>query len=302
MREEDKTIFEYRMKKEIKYVDLIKKERLEGKSEKISFFTKECGYVDGYIYRPENYDGQEILPIIFNFHGGGMVLGYCEQDGKYCQSIANDVHAAVINVDYPIAPEYKFPLPIYGTYEFAIKVKENSSIYKLCPDKLYVMGHSAGGYLSAGLCVLDSKKRKLEISGLVANYPNLRQLKDPSLRKVNYPNKAISVSRMKQYYNWYFNEDDDPSNILASPINADSSIFPPSLIISAEYDIFKDEDKEFADNLRNAGVEVEYRNFTDCMHGFTHDCFDEYNESSSREAWSLIKEFLKKSIASVRSD
>lgn len=131
MLEEDKTIFDYRLKKEKKYCDMIKQERLKDNIEKISYFSKHCGYIDGYIYRPEGYDYQANLPVVFNFHGGGMVLSYCEQDGIYCQEIANKVGVAVINVDYAVAPEYKFPLPILSAYDFIDQVIENSKRYNL---------------------------------------------------------------------------------------------------------------------------------------------------------------------------
>ena len=91
MRKEDYTIFEYRMSKEIKYADLIYNEKMNGIFEKVCVKTKTAGYVDMSIYRPLSWDGKQILKPVFNFHGGGNVLGYYEQDGKYCRLLA-DLH------------------------------------------------------------------------------------------------------------------------------------------------------------------------------------------------------------------
>lgn len=291
---EDLKIYEYRMKKEKKYASLIKAEKLNGNSQKVSFHSKEAGYIDGYIYRPKEYDGKELLPTIFNFHGGGMVLGYCEQDGKYCQHIADEVHAAVINVDYPVAPEFKFPIAIYASYTFITELIQAESTYKLDTNGVCIMGHSAGGYISAALCVLNAEQKRVNIKGLIADYAVFRQDKNPSMRSIVDPEKAIPVSRMQQYHNWYFNADDDLSQGIASPINANPTLFPTSLIISADFDALKDEEEEFANALKHAGVDVTYHNFKDCMHGFTHDCFDEYNEEEAKKAWSIMIEFLKK--------
>lgn len=294
MTEEDLKIYEYRMEKEKKFASLIKKEKLEGRSEKVSFYSTEAGYIDGYLYRPKTYHGETSLPMIFNFHGGGMVLGYCEQDGPYCQRIADEVYAAVINVDYPIAPEFKFPVPILASYTFMSELVQAASTYHLDATKVFTMGHSAGGYISAALCVLDAQQKRVNLKGLIADYAVLKQDQDPSLRQTIDPNKAIPVSRMQQYYHWYFHEDDDASHVLASPINANPAIFPTSLIISAEFDALKEEELAFANALKNAGVDVTYQDFKNCMHGFTHDCFDEYNEEEAERAWNLMIDFLKK--------
>lgn len=293
MREEDLSIFEYRMTKEIKYTDIIKNEHINGKSEKISYFIENCGYIDGYIYRPKNSDNIN-LPVIFNFHGGGMVLRYCEQDAKYCQMIADELHVAVVNVDYPVAPEYKYPLPIVFSYNFIVKVKENAKQYRLDADNIAVMGHSAGGYISAALCIVDSEKNKIKFKGLIADYAVLRQDKSPELRKAIDSAKAIPVSRMTQYYNWYFNIDDDSSEWLASPCNAPGNIFPPSFILSAEYDSLAEEEFEFYKNLEASGVDVTYKKYLGCRHGFTHDCFDEFNEQQANIAWNDMEKFLSK--------
>ncbi|MEX2804187.1 alpha/beta hydrolase [Streptococcus sp. H31] len=293
MREEDLTIFEYRKDKEIKYADMIKQERLTGKSEKVSYFTKEAGYVDGYIYRPANYNGTDNLPIIFNFHGGGMVLAYCEQDGKYCQYLADEVRAAVINVDYPVAPEYKYPLPIISSFSFLKQMVADSSKYRLNNKSVSVMGHSAGGYMSAALAILASNDESIDFKCMIVDYAVLRQDKNPEFRKAIDPNKAIPVSRMQQYYHWYFDKDADPTEWLASPCNAPGELFPPTFVLIAEYDALAEEEVEFYNNLQKAGVQVQKKVYTGCMHGFTHDCFNEFNQQQSETAWKDMVRFLK---------
>lgn len=292
MLDEDKTIFEYRMEKEKKYCDMIKNETLKAAVEKISYFTKDCGYIDGYVYRPRKYDPKKKLPVVFNFHGGGMVLKYCQQDGKYCQEIAEEIGVAVVNVDYAVAPEFKFPLPVLSSYDFIVQVLKNSETHRFEKDNLVLMGHSAGGYISAALCVLNSQKEKIKIKGLIADYAVLRQDSPPSTRSIKNKDKAIPVSRMEQYSNWYFGCGANTSDPLASPINAPGNSFPDSLIISADYDALKKEEKEFAEKLSKAGVEVIYKNFENTMHGFTHQWFDEFNEEQADKAWKMMQQFI----------
>ena len=74
--------------------------------------SETAGYDDFMICRPENRNRSDILPAVFSFHGGGFVLGCYETDGKYCQKLADLADCAVINIDYPTAPEFKYPKPL----------------------------------------------------------------------------------------------------------------------------------------------------------------------------------------------
>lgn len=293
MKKEDYSIYEYRMQKEIQNYEAVYYERLNGKFEKISVRTSISGYVDGYIYRPENYDGEEILPVMFNLHGGGNVLGYAEVDGIYCQKIANEAHCAVINIDYCLAPEFKFPKPIYSTYEAIVKIKENSELYKIDPNRIVVGGHSAGGYISAALCLLDRDRREIEISGQILDYAPLKQSLSEEDRKALDPSKAMSPSRIAQYINWYFDDLNDLNHPLASPLLADLNNLPRMLILAAEYDSLLKEEKEFAEKAKAQGNNVKFEVFKDCQHGFTHKWLKEYNEKESERAWKMMAEFLK---------
>lgn len=294
MRKEDYTIFEYRMGKEIKYADMIYNEKMNGKFEKICVRTKTAGYVDMSIYRPMNWDKKTTLNTVFNFHGGGNVLGYYEQDGKYCQKLADLTGCAILNVDYVLAPEFKFPKPLYSSYEAIVEVLKKHDEFLISKEHVMVMGHSAGGYISACLSLIDRDKKEIGIQGAILDYPPLRQEISSDLRKVADPSKAISENRMLQYINWYYNSFDELDEDLASPLLADLHDLPKMLVISAEFDSLKNEEKAFADKMKEAGGDVDYVLFNNCRHGFTHDCFDEYMEKESKEAWQLMADFIKR--------
>ncbi|PJI09088.1 MULTISPECIES: alpha/beta hydrolase [Clostridium] len=292
MKKEDYSIYEYRMKKEIQNYEVVYNERLNGKFEKISVRTSISGYVDGYIYRPENYDGIEVLPVMFNFHGGGNVLGYPETDGIYCQRLADIAHCAVINVDYCLAPEFKFPKPILSTYEAIVKIKQNSKLYKIDANKIVVGGHSAGGYMAVVLCLLDRKEKKIGISGQIIDYAPLKQSLNEEDRKALDPKKAMSSKRILQYINWYFDDLNDLNDPLASPILADLHDLPKMLVLAAEYDVLSKDEQDFAKKAKAAGVDVTFEIFKNCQHGFTHKCLKEYNEKEADRAWRMMGQFL----------
>lgn len=292
MKKEDYSIYEYRMEKEIQNYEAVYNEKLNGKFEKISVRTSISGYVDGYVYRPENYDYKENLPVMFNFHGGGNVLGYAELDGVYCQTLANIAHCTVINVDYCLAPEFKFPKPILSTYEAIIKIKKNSDLYKINANKIVVGGHSAGGYIAAALCLLDREKKEIGICGQILDYAPLKQSLSEEDRQALDPSKAMSPSRMLQYINWYFDNLEDLSDPLASPLLADLHNLPRMLILAAEYDSLLKEEEDFAKKAKEAGIDVKFEIFKECQHGFTHKWLKEFNEKEADRAWTMMGKFL----------
>lgn len=292
MKKEDYSIFEYRLKKEILFADIVYHERVYGNFEKISIKTENEGYIDMSIYHPHDRK-DDLLKVVFNFHGGGNVLAFYEQDGKYCQRLADLANCAIINVDYVVAPEFKFPRPIYSSYEAITNVLEKSKELHLDRSHVMVMGHSAGGNISASLLLLDKQKHNINFKGAILDYPPLRQSIQLGDRQVLDPQKAISRDRMMQYIEWYYNDLTELDDPLASPLLGDLIALPPLLIITAEYDSLKQEAYEFSCKAKASGVKVNYKEFLNCQHGFTHDCFKEYRDEESQQAWQLMAEFIK---------
>lgn len=299
MRKEDTTIFEYRKEKDLLNVDAVIDERLHGKFTKGTVRTPSAGYVDFAIYRPEGADEEDVLPAAFSFHGGGFVLGYYETDGKYCQKLADLTGCAIINVDYVLAPEFKFPIPILSSYEAIREIKRNAAYYRIDPDKMMALGHSAGGAIAVDMCLLDREHEyELGLKGMIVDYAPLRQSLRPEDRKAIDPSKAISVDRMVQYIHWYFDNLDDMDHPLASPAIAELEGLPRMLVISAEFDSLSGEEKLFADNARAAGVDVTYEMFAGCRHGFTHSGLKEHEPEQAERAWEMMGKFIRETLNS----
>ena len=58
------------------------------------------------IYTPK---GSGPFPLLVFFHGGGFALGDLDTHDGLCRSLANGAGCIVVSVDYPLAPEHKFP-------------------------------------------------------------------------------------------------------------------------------------------------------------------------------------------------
>lgn len=291
MKPEDETIFEYRASKEILNAPAIEK-ALAIPHESGTVNTG-CGPVDFLIYRPQNTKKEDILPVVFSFHGGGFVLGYYEADGVCCQKLADLTGCAFVNVDYPLAPEYKFPKPVYATYDALCEILARADRYRFDASRVIVMGYSAGGCMAADMCLINRDQKKIALHGQILSYAPLRQSLSAEDRKALDPDKAISPSRMLQYIQWYFADLADLDDPLASPAIADLGDLPDALVIGAEYDSLCHEEELFVKHAVEAGTKAEFILYKDSCHGFTHDNLKEYNPQAANAAFAKMADFIK---------
>lgn len=284
----DTDVYEYRRQKEVKLFPYIVKLRKEDTSIKKSIKTS-IGYIDIYIYYPDEIKSKSVY---FNLHGGGMVLGYYQLDQPYCQLLAKLSHSVIINIDYVVAPEYKFPLTYTTTYEVIKWCYKHSKELRISNKNFMVGGNSAGGNIAAAMIQLANKDKFFNFSGLVQNYPECDQNIKSS--DIIDPKKIIKPSRVAQYKAWEYKSPEEETSPLASPINSDPRIYPSTLINTAEFDSLERGAREFGQHLKDAGVSVDYKMYKNCQHGFTHRDLKEYNQKASEDAWNRIAKFIYK--------
>ena len=114
-------------------------------------------------------------------HGGGFIFGIAEMDDSWCRVIADRAGCAVVNVDYSLAPEHKFPSAVHQCYEVVKWLHEHPEQFSINPEKIAVGGHSAGGNLAAAVCLLNQQRRnQLPIVYQIIDYAPLDLHTDPS--------------------------------------------------------------------------------------------------------------------------
>ncbi len=243
------------------------------------------------VYKPKP-EGEAILPVFVNIHGGGFIQGGAEDDDVWCRKIVEAVGCAVVNIEYHLAPECKFPIALEECYDVVKWVHAHAGERGFDPSRIAVGGHSAGGNLAAGLCLLARERQDFFIAYQVLNYPPLDFSMDPFDKPTRDP---LLTPRAQAFFtSCYLNELEDAQNPLASPLLAETfEGLPAALIISAEYDPLCAENELYGKKLSVAGVDVTYRMFAGCMHAFTH--FG--TEPAASEAWALIHGKLKQAFA-----
>lgn len=237
-----------------------------------------------------NMERPEKMPLYVNLHGGGFVMGKPEMDDLYMEAIAKGAGIKVLSVDYSLSPDVAFPVALNEYYSIVQYAKERSDELGIDPNKIAVGGHSAGGNLSAALCLMDAEKRQLRPTCLILDYPPLDISTDPYLKP--RPKGALSP-KMSRMFNTAYCQKTEVRNPLVSPIFATADQvknFPPTLIITATHDSLRDEAEAFGEMLGEANVDVTLRSF-EGKHGFTHEKTD---TPEIREAWRVMTEYLER--------
>lgn len=219
------------------------------------------------IYRPATT--LDRLPVIVNFHGGGWVQGNPEQSEWATSRLAKGVDAVVVSVAYRLAPEHPYPAGVDDCWEALNWVHDNAEELHVDPDRIAVMGDSAGGNLAAVVALMARDAGGPALRAQVLVYPGVEMYdKWPSeIRNADAP--VLTSKNMRAYVKIYLGEKYGTEEFAASPIRAHSHAgVAPALILTAEFDPLLDNGSRYADKLRADGVEVAYIEYAGAIHGF----------------------------------
>ena len=212
-----------------------------------------------------------IYPALVYFHGGGWVFGSIETHEAFTGFLAKELKAKVFSVDYRLAPEHPYPIPLADCEAAFNWVKDNSSDLGINPNRVSIGGDSAGGNLAASLCV---KRKQEELSMPKAQlliYPVTDlTLKHPSIDEMA-EGFFLTKDSMKYFRDNYIDDKELIKDPLVSPLFAeDLTGHPPAVVVTAGFDPLRDEGDQYAQALRNANVEIYHRTHDSYIHGFVN--------------------------------
>lgn len=230
---------------------------------------EEGGPLAARIYRPASIPGDELLPVLVWFHGGGWVVGDLDSHDVLCGELCLLARAAVVSVDYRLAPEHRFPSAALDAV-FAVRyLRQHARELALDGTRVAVGGDSAGGTLAtvAALTLRDAGEAPLRFQLLV--YPSTDQLTASRSRTAFAEGLLLTRETMRYFEKRYLRSREDAADWRASPQLAPSLAgLPPALLIAAEFDPLVDEGKAYAARLEASGVPVTYSCYPGVLHGF----------------------------------
>lgn len=209
------------------------------------------------------------LPILVYFHGGGWVLGSPDNVDPLCRTLANRARCLVASVDYRLAPEFKFPRPAEDAYAATDWIVRHATKLGGDPQRIAVGGDSAGGNLAAVTALMSRDRGDFSLVYQLLLYPVTHyNFETPSYLDLA---EGYGLKREEMIWFWhhYLSAPADGHHPYASPLLAPNlSHLPPAHVVTAEYDVLRDEAEAYADRLRQAGVSVTQQRYLGTIHGF----------------------------------
>jgi acetyl esterase/lipase len=209
------------------------------------------------------------LPVVAYFHGGGWVQGDLETHHGLCARLARHAGVLVVALDYRLAPEHKFPAAVEDCLAAYRWIREKGRDLGGDTARVAVAGDSAGGNLSAVVSQLAATGGIPVPTCQVLIYPAVDfSLDTPSHRELA-DGHVIPRDRILWYSEQYLRGEADKADLRAAPLRAPSLAGqPPTLIVTGGFDPLRDEGRAYADRLREAGVDVVYREYPGQIHAF----------------------------------
>lgn len=212
-------------------------------------------------------------PLIVFLHGGGWVIGDLDTADEQCRELCLGTNAAVLSVDYRLAPEHCFPVAAEDAYAGLLWAAENFQEMNLDRSRIAVAGDSAGGNLAAVVCMMSRDRGGPLLKFQLLVYP---VTDGRSFDTVSYVENAVgymlTAETMAWFWDKYVPDRRDRENPYASPLaSRDLSNLPPALILTAEYDPLRDEGAAYCARLSDTGLSAELIQYDGFIHGFFSD-------------------------------
>lgn len=246
-----------------------------------------------YLYIPRNKTPN--MPGIFWIHGGGFTLGSAAEHQR-CTALVDQLGCVIASVEYRLAPEHPFPIPIDDCYASLLWFFESAEELGIDRTRIAIAGASAGGGLAAGTMLMARDKGEVAPCFQLLIYPCLDnrhttsssiELADPRM----IWDRSASLKGWEAYLGGASGK--DVSHYAAPALVKSVKSLPPTYIMVGELDLMRDENIEYASRLMKENIPTELHVYAGAPHGFDGLMAE---ASVSKRAQAEVVEALKKAL------
>ena len=221
-----------------------------------------AGPLRGRVHRPT---AEEPRGTLLWIRGGGFVLGSLASDWMP-GPLAAACGCAVVALDYRLAPEHPYPCALEDCCAALSWVAEHAAQFG--GDGIAVGGESAGGNLAAAVALAARERGGPPIALQALLWPMLARTFEGGSRHDPELGALARPEAIEWLWEQYLGERDG-SDPLACPLEAQTLAgLPPAVVVTAEYDVLRDEAEAYAERLARDGVAVRLRRYDGMVHGF----------------------------------
>lgn len=242
-------------------------------------------------YVPKDSTKESNLPVIVYFRGGGWVIADLDAYDATPSALARKTGAAVVSVDYPMAPENKFPAAhdeAIDAYKYVLK---NAKGWGYNPDKIAIVGESAGGNLALNTAIAARDQNLTKPLAVVSVYPVTTTTLDTPSKREDANAKPLNTPMMKWFFDQVLSKPEDAKDPRLNLVDANLKGLPPVTVINAEVDPLQSDGDMIVEKLKAAGVDTTHKNYQ----GVTHEFFGmDAVVAKAREAQDFAVQQIKK--------
>jgi acetyl esterase len=210
-------------------------------------------------------------PLLVYYHGGGWVIGDLETHDGVCRFLAEHSGCRVLSVDYRLAPEHPFPAPVEDAVAAFAWAAERANDLGADPARIAVGGDSAGGNLSAAVCLQARDGGGPRPAMQLLLYPPTDAAGGQVSRETFAEAFLLTRNDMEWFEAHYLPDGCDHEDPRVSMMRAkDVSGLPPAYVATAGFDPLRDEGETYAEHMRAAGVKVALQRHPGLIHGFAN--------------------------------
>jgi acetyl esterase len=218
--------------------------------------------VPGRLYAPSH----DRLPATLYLHGGGFVIGGLETHDGLCRQLALRSGAAVVAVEYRLAPEHRFPVAVDDSWAAMRWLAAQAESLGLDGTRLAVAGDSAGGTLAA-VCAIHARDIGVRLAQQVLITPGTIAHADSESHRRFANGYLLEAETIRWFFEQYIDASQREDWRFAPLLADDLEGVAPACVVLAEADPLVDEGLAYADRLRASGVPVSL----ELVRGVTHD-------------------------------
>jgi acetyl esterase len=201
-------------------------------------------------------------------HGGGFTVGSIDMEHAQAALVAREVGVTVVSVEYRLAPEHPFPAALHDCYAALRWFHAEAVTLGVDPDRIALVGNSAGGGLAAGLALYARDQGGPPVRFQYLGIPELDDRLDTWSMRTFVDTPMWNRPAAERSWSMYLGEHDGDVSPYAAPARAsDLGGLPSTYISTMEFDPLRDEGILYGLALLRAGVSVELHSFPGAFHG-----------------------------------
>lgn len=220
------------------------------------------------VYAPKE-KGKKTYPAVLLIHGGGWLVGSKENERVMAQHLALNGYIGV-SVAYRLGFEAPYPAGVNDLKDAIVWLRKHAKKYNINPDKIAVLGASAGAQLAGLLAVTPNSslyEPDSKISDAVQAYVNVdgvvsfihpEAAAESKKGKVSMADIWLNGSKDENWKNWKE----------ASPLEYVNEHTPPTLFINSAQPRFHAGRDDMLAILNNHGIYNETHTIPDTPHSF----------------------------------